>query len=508
MWATLPSLLHHAARRVASRKLSLLLLTLVSVGAWCLVVRGAFQYDDLPTIVRDPATQNLDALLGRLVTGVRPLTRISFFLNAALFGPSPAPFLAINLLLHLAAVLLVWALALTRLADARAALVAGMAFALQPAHAATIAYASGRSEGLSAMLVLSGLLLWKKRRTALALAVLAAACLARETALVFPVLLLVWEATRPETATEPSPASRRNALVLAAALASALALLLLALPRYRTLAAFSLRLRSPLATLVVNGRALPESLSLWVRPWALSVDHPFVPEGSVPASVLGLLLLAGGRPRRDRLAAAGAFPLAGGALVARHPRSDELVDRPARLPHRKTPVSGVVWPGPPPGTGLSVGPQPPLGASRGGCHRGAPLPRRRFQRRARLDLERSDSPLAGGNRQGTAERALLEQPGDGLLQAGARPPGRERVPEGEPPGFRTIRRPTGIWNWWRCCADRAAIETTVPPCSNSRPMKRARSCFWLCWRFSPAALQAPLPPMNLWNARSARISAS
>ena len=294
MWATLPSLLHHAARRVASRRLSLLLLTLVSVGAWCLVVRGAFQYDDLPTIVRDPATQNLDALLGRLVTGVRPLTRISFFLNAALFGLSPAPFLATNLLLHLAAVLLVWALALTRLADARAALVAGMAFALQPAHAATIAYASGRSEGLSAMLVLTGLLLWEKRRTALALAVLAAACLARETTLVFPVLLLVWEATRPETATEPSPVSRRNALVLAAALASALALSLLALPRYRTLAAFSLRLRSPLATLVVNGQALPESLSLWVRPWALSVDHPFVPEGSVPASVLGLLLLAAG----------------------------------------------------------------------------------------------------------------------------------------------------------------------------------------------------------------------
>lgn len=291
MRARLPSFLLDAARWVADRK-SPFLLVGVSLAAWCLVVRGDFQYDDLPTIVRDPATQHLPAVLGRLVTGVRPLTRISFFLDAALFGLSPAAFLATNLLLHAAAVLLVWALAMARLADARAAFVAGMAFTLQPAHGATIAYASGRSEGLSALLVLAGLLLWERRRTALSLGVFAAACLARETAGVFPLLLLVWEATRPATGNGSSPPPNRLGLAMAAVLASALALSFLSLPRYRTLAAFSLGLRSPLETLLVNGRALPASLSLWVRPWALSVDHAFLPEGSVGASIVGLLLLA------------------------------------------------------------------------------------------------------------------------------------------------------------------------------------------------------------------------
>jgi len=285
MQARVPTILLEASRRLADRRAAPLLLALVSIGAWCLVVRGAFQFDDLPTIVRDPATRDVHALLGRLVTGVRPLTRLSFFLDAALFGLSPAAFLATNLVLHVAAVLLVWALALARLADARPALVAAMAFALQPAHAATIAYASGRSEGLSAVLLLAGLLLWEKRRTGPSLATFAAACLARETALVFPLLVVVWEVTR-------SPSPGRRALAMAGVLASALALLLLALPRYRTLAAFSLGLRSPLSTLLVNGRALPESISLWARPGALSVDHAFIPDGSFGASIVGLLLLA------------------------------------------------------------------------------------------------------------------------------------------------------------------------------------------------------------------------
>ena len=292
MQARLPSILLEASRRLSDRRAAPLVLALVSLGAWCLVLRGAFQYDDLPTIVRDPATRDVHALLGRLVTGVRPLTRLSFFLDAALFGLSPAAFLATNLLLHLAAVLLVWALAMARLADARPALVAALAFALQPAHAATIAYASGRSEGLSAVLLLAGLLLWDRRRTGPSLVAFAAACLARETALVFPLLLLAWEVTRPAVQLDPSPSPTRRTLAMAGVLASALVLLLLALPRYRALAAFSLRLRSPGSTLLVNGRALPESLSLWVRPGALSVDHAFVPEGNVAASILGLLFLA------------------------------------------------------------------------------------------------------------------------------------------------------------------------------------------------------------------------
>src|SRR5205823_2788703 len=43
---------------------------------------------------------------------------------------------------------------------------------------------------------------------------------------------------------------------------------------------------------LANGRAVPEMLSLWLRPWALSVDHDFDPGDHLAASIAGLAFLA------------------------------------------------------------------------------------------------------------------------------------------------------------------------------------------------------------------------
>ena len=256
----------------------------VTAAVWGPVVAGQFQYDDLGNIVNDPATSDLGALVARLATGIRPLTRASYFLDAALFGMVPAAFLATNLLLHLITVLLVHALAFARLGDARAAFVAALVFALQPAHAETVAYASGRSTGLMAALVVAGFLLHERRRPIASLVCFALACLAKEVALVFPLLLLLWEITRPSPRMKPVAA--------ATLLAGALAAVALLSPRYRDLAAFSLELRSPGANLLAGARAIPETLSLWFRPWALSVDHGFDPSLHVGASLAGLAAIA------------------------------------------------------------------------------------------------------------------------------------------------------------------------------------------------------------------------
>ena len=48
---------------------------------------------------------------------------------------------------------------------------------------------------------------------------------------------------------------------------------LFAAPRMRELLAFSFSLRTPLESLWWNAVALPETMSLWVRPWALSIEH-------------------------------------------------------------------------------------------------------------------------------------------------------------------------------------------------------------------------------------------
>lgn len=65
---------------------------------------------------------------------------------------------------------------------------------------------------------------------------------------------------------------------------------LAASPRYRALLECSLALRAPVESLRANLAGLPEMLSLWVRPWALSVDHGFDPRG---ASAVGGAVLVG-----------------------------------------------------------------------------------------------------------------------------------------------------------------------------------------------------------------------
>ena len=99
----------------------------------------------------------------------------------------------------------------------------------------------------------------------------AAACLSKEVALVFPAFLAVRELTR-------SPASGLRWLPAAGALAAVILGVLALSPRYRELLAFSLDLRDPLANLGPALRGAGVMISLWVRPWALAVDHGPPPE--------------------------------------------------------------------------------------------------------------------------------------------------------------------------------------------------------------------------------------
>jgi tetratricopeptide (TPR) repeat protein len=275
----------------------------VTIAAWAPALGGGFRYDDYRNVVHDGATHEVGALLERLPVGVRPLTRISYFLDRALWGMAPLGFLATNLALHLTAALLIVSLARRRLGSAAAAALAGALFAVQPAHEAAVAYVSGRSALLSTVLLLGGLLVWDRagdparrggtdRRAAWgATALFVLAVLARETALVFPLLVLLWEGTR---AGEGEPLRRRLApFALPAALALGVAVTIFSsAARYRSLLATSLALDGPLAALAGNLRALPVALSLWVRPGALAIEHPPAPAGFAWVC-LGAALLAG-----------------------------------------------------------------------------------------------------------------------------------------------------------------------------------------------------------------------
>lgn len=287
-------------------------LVVVTLAAWGRVPWGDLHYDDHRNLVEDGATAGGRALRERLTTGIRPLLRLSYHFDHRLWGPGPAGFLATNLALHLVTVLGVWVLARRRLGDATAALAAALVFAVQPAHAEVVAYVSGRSTGLMAMLLVWGFCFHEQARVATrharawraaSIACFVAACLAKEVAIVFPALLALWEWTRDGVL------PRR---LLAVAGGTALALLAIAAlsPRYRSLAEFSLALRAPLDSLALNLRAVPPMLSLWVRPWALSIEHELPAAGAAAtiagAATLGALGVALGSRRHVPLVALAA----------------------------------------------------------------------------------------------------------------------------------------------------------------------------------------------------------
>lgn len=253
---------------------------MVTALAWGGALWGAFQFDDLHHVVHDPATTDASALVDRLAHGLRPLTRLSYFADAHVVGMHAWGFLLTNLLLHITAALLVFALARHRVGIA-AATFAALVFALQPAHGEVVAYVSGRSTGLMTALVLAALLLHARGQRKAALIAFALACLAKEVALVFPALVVLWE-----------PRRARSALPYLAAAAVMVGTLLL-LSTYRARLDYSLELRSFTDNLVANGRAIPTMLSLWVRPMSLSVDHAFRPSGDVALGIVGLAVLTG-----------------------------------------------------------------------------------------------------------------------------------------------------------------------------------------------------------------------
>jgi Tfp pilus assembly protein PilF len=171
--------------------------------------------DDGWAVVENPLVQGGLGNAGRILTSpynyggpgttgglFRPVTTLSFAVSYAVHGRSPFGYHLVNLILHVAASLLVLSLA-RRLAEATmpdrapwVALVAGLLFAVHPAHVEAIAPIVGRKELLSTTLVLAAMLVaFSGRGAARSLGRLAAsvglgavAILANEGAAVLPLL--------------------------------------------------------------------------------------------------------------------------------------------------------------------------------------------------------------------------------------------------------------------------------------------------------------------------------
>lgn len=238
---------------------------------------AGFVYDDRRDILLNPAAQ-AETFLERLPATLRPLLKASYALQDALTGPDPLAFHAVNLGLHLASLLVLFALVqraarATGREPAEADRLAAMAvalWALHPALADTVAYVSGRSSGLSGLLVL--ICLWaatgNRPRPVMAFVLALLAPLARETALAVPLLLAAWQITLGQGEAFRDKLRRAVPVWLGALLA---ALVIAGMARHRELVAFSLDQRAPLEALRANVHAVTGIVGLWLQPWQISI---------------------------------------------------------------------------------------------------------------------------------------------------------------------------------------------------------------------------------------------
>lgn len=177
---------------------------------------GGFVLDDTGLIVESTMVHSLSnlprAFTTHFLTGwadteslyYRPLTTISYQLNYALSGPQPFGFRLTNLALHTLASLLVLVLALRLTKSAFAAGLAGLAFAIMPCHAESVAWISGRTDLLAAVFALGSILAFHENcsrphptgfswglGTACSVLMLCA-MLSKESALILPALMMVY----------------------------------------------------------------------------------------------------------------------------------------------------------------------------------------------------------------------------------------------------------------------------------------------------------------------------
>ena len=250
-------------------RLLLLAAALVAFGA---SLGGGFHFDDYAIFADRALTSPGGWQQVWRVAQTRPLTYLTFWLNYRAGGDSAAGYHAVNLLLHICAVLLLFD-CLRRVLPERAALAAAAIFAVHPAQAEAVNYVWARSILLATVFCLLAWRSWQDRRPRLAVAWFAAGLLSKEECAAFPLVLLLFDRKQ----WKPAAAM----LALAAAAAARVAYAAAVTPGAPIAQAAGI---APLAYLLAQGAVILRYLRLVVVPWGFTVD----PDARVPSLLPGL----------------------------------------------------------------------------------------------------------------------------------------------------------------------------------------------------------------------------
>lgn len=182
-------------------------LTLAIAVCYANALNTPFHFDDYQVIVDYPGVHSWAAWAEGLTHGIRPLLKFSYTLNWTL-GTGVAGFHFVNLLIHLCNSCLVYSLAQKFVQQQwqhkelqHVPVFAALLFAVHPVHTEAITYICGRSASLMALFYLAGLLAYVSGRMeasrvklyGLTPLFLILALGVKETAVTFPMALMLWE---------------------------------------------------------------------------------------------------------------------------------------------------------------------------------------------------------------------------------------------------------------------------------------------------------------------------
>ena len=264
-----------------------LLLSVVTLAAYAGAFHGDFQFDDFATILRNPHLDRWQTFVGHLDHMVRPVLYATFLADRLLYGDSAAGYHLLNLLFHLSSGLLIYRILTYAVTEEtkHVPFWTALLFLIHPIQTETVTYISGRASGLMTFFYLFAFLLYIKasefrdagnvRRVYLSGAVASylLSLGSKETAVTFPLALLLWDVL----------IRRLNGATLRKTFRSdhlPFWIVLLAWapwawwhPRYSMLAQSSLTLRPLWDNVLSEIHAVIYALILFLCPWKQNFDH-------------------------------------------------------------------------------------------------------------------------------------------------------------------------------------------------------------------------------------------
>ncbi len=233
---------------------------------WFFSIPGVYLFDDYITPLGDPASQGLGDFFRQLGTTIRPLTKLTYSLEATLGLDTANIRRGLQILVHAGNAVLFYCIVRKVCADSvrndLVVLLVVAVYLLHPIQAEKVLAIAGRPTLLMEGLLLAAVLAALNRRFIGSLLLFIGSILARETAVCFlPLFIALFV-----------PAKKHERWLLVALVLLALCLLL-ATPRYRDLAAFSFTGRDVSLSSIRQVSAIPVGLSLYFTPWRLSIDH-------------------------------------------------------------------------------------------------------------------------------------------------------------------------------------------------------------------------------------------